>query len=164
MTRLTLAAAWVGVQLLFFAGWTVREQARLTSGASILVRVAPVDPRDLLRGQFLVLAYEFSRPWDSTAARLPVPDAAPVWVVLRPAGEFHVPAQLALAPPPVVDPGAVALQGRARGGRFVFGVEQYFLPEGMDTPAASDLTVRLRVGPDGRARIEQVYVEGVPWP
>jgi len=164
VSRLTLAAAWVGVQLLFFAGWTVREQARLTSGASILVTVAPVDPRDLLRGQYLVLAYEFSRPWDSTAARLAVPDGAPVWVVVRPAGEFYVPAQLALTPLPAVDPGAVTLQGRARGGRFMFGVERYFLPEGTDTPAASDLTVRLRVGPDGSARIEQVYVKGVAWP
>jgi len=28
----------------------------------------------------------------------------------------------------------------------------------------SDLTVRLRVGPSGAARIEQVYVKGAAWP
>jgi uncharacterized membrane-anchored protein len=164
VTRLQLAAGWVGVQLLFFTGWTVRERLRATSGPSILVKVVPVDPRDLLRGQYLSLAYEFSRPWDSTAARLQIPEGAPVWVVLRREGPFHVPKQLSLERPATLVPDDVALQGRARYGRYVFGVERYFVPEGTATPAVSDLTVRLRAGPTGTARIEQVYVKGVAWP
>jgi len=164
VTRHQLAAGWVGVQLLFFAGWTVREQVRAASGPSILVKVVPVDPRDLLRGQYLRLAYEFSRPWDSTGARLQLPGDAPVWVVLRREGQFHVPKHLSLERPATLDSDEVALRGRARGGRYVFGVEQYFVPEGTPTPAVSDLTVRLRVGPSGTARIEQVYVRGAAWP
>jgi uncharacterized membrane-anchored protein len=164
MTRLKLAAGWVGVQLLFFAGWTVREHVRMTSGASILVKVIPVDPRDLLRGQYLNLAYEFSRPWDSSVAHLAIPDDGSVWVVLRRDGPFHVPKRLSLARPTELDQDDVALQGRARGSRYTFGVEQYFVPEGTATPAVSSLTVRLRVGPTGTARIEQVYVSGAAWP
>jgi uncharacterized membrane-anchored protein len=164
MTRLKLAAGWVGVQLLFFAGWTVREHVRATSGASILVKVMPVDPRDLLRGQYLSLAYEFSRPWDSTVARLQIPDEVPVWVVLRRDGAFHVPRRMSLERPGALDPGEVVIQGRARGRRYAFGVEQYFVPEGTPTPAVSTLTVRLRVGATGTARIEQVYVNGAAWP
>ena len=91
------------------------------------------------------------------------PDA-PVWVVLRREGPFHVPKRLALEPPAGLDSGEVALRGRARGFRYVFGVEQYFVPEGTETPAVSDLTVRLRVGRTGTARIEQVYVKGAAWP
>lgn len=164
MTRLKLAAGWVALQLLFFVGWTGVEQYRVTSGESILVKVVPLDPRDLLRGQYLRLGYEFSRPWDFTAARVQVPADGPVWVVLRRAGEFHVPARLALERPTTLGPGEVALRGRARYGRYEFGVEQYFVPEGSATPAVSDLTVRLRVTASGTARIEQVYVKGVPWP
>lgn len=164
MTRLKLAAGWVGVQLLFFAGWTVREHVRATSGTSILVKVIPVDPRDLLRGQYLNLAYEFSRPWDSTVVRLQIPDDAPVWVVLRRDGPFHVPRRMSLERPAVLDPDEIALEGRARGRRYTFGVEQYFVPEGTATPTVSDLTVRLRVGPTGMARIEHVYVKGAAWP
>ncbi|HKW42365.1 MAG TPA: GDYXXLXY domain-containing protein [Gemmatimonadales bacterium] len=167
MTRLKLAAVCVGLQLLFFAGWAGREQARLASGASILVKVVPVDPRDLLRGQYLRLAYEFSRPWDSTVRRINVPVGAPVWVVLRREGAFHVPERLLLARPALLDSDAVAIRGRSSGqfgSWFEFGVEQYFVHEGVDTPAASDLTVRLRVTPSGIARIQQVYVKGVPWP
>ena len=62
MTRLKLAAGWVGVQLLFFAGWTVREHQRVASAPSILVKVVPVDPRDLLRGQYLSLATSSAAP------------------------------------------------------------------------------------------------------
>jgi uncharacterized membrane-anchored protein len=167
MNRLKLAAACVGLQLLFFAGWAGREQARLVSGASILVKVVPVDPRDLLRGQYLRLAYEFSRPWDSTVARINVPVGARVWVVLRRDGGFYVPKRLLLAGPDALDSDAVVIAGRASGRfgpRYEFGVEQYFVHEGVETPAASDLTVRLRVTRSGIARIEQVYVKGVPWP
>lgn len=164
MRRLKFAAGWVGLQLLFFVGWAGLEQHRVTSGASILVKVVPVDPRDLLRGQYLRLAYEFSRPWDSTMAQVRIPAGAPVWVVLRPEGTFYVPARLSLARPATLGPGEVALRGQARYGRFEFGVEQYFVPEGSETPPVSDLTVRLRVTASGTGRIEHVYVKGSPWP
>lgn len=164
MTRFKLAAGWVGVQLLFFAGWTMREHERAAFGASILVRVVPVDPRDLLRGQYLNLAYEFSRPWDSTVAHLQIPSDAPVWVVLRREGRFHVPQRLSLARPVVLEADEVAFQGYAHGRSYAFGVERYFVPEGTATPPARDLTVRLRVGPAGTVRIERVYVNGAAWP
>jgi uncharacterized membrane-anchored protein len=164
VTRLKLTAAWVGVQLLFFVGLTGREEARLASGTSILVRVVPVDPRDLLRGQYLRLAYEFSRPWDSTVERRHMSGDAPVWVVLRREGMFHVPKRLDRERPAALDPDEVVLRGRARGQSYEFGVERYFVPEGSETPAVSDLTVRLRVSRAGIARIEQVYVRGAPWP
>jgi len=102
MNRLTLAGLWVGAQVLFFAGWAYREEARLTSGPSILVRVVPVDPRDLLRGQYLTLGYEFSRDWDSMGAGAHLVSGTPVWVVLRPAAEFYVPARLSPTGPPTV--------------------------------------------------------------
>ena len=62
--RLRIAAIWIVFQLLFFAGWAFWEEAHLAdgSGQSILVKVAPVDPRDLLRGQYFRLAFDFSSP------------------------------------------------------------------------------------------------------
>ena len=164
MTRLRLVGAWVGLQLLFFAGWAMREEGRLTSGASILVKVVPVDPRDLLRGQYVRLGYRFSRPWDSTAAKERVPAGQIVWVVLRPEGEFHEPQRVSRSRPSGLGPGEVAIQGRASPFRYEFGVERYFVRERTATPRVEDLTVRLRVDPYGVARIERVYLKGVPWP
>ncbi len=164
--RAKVAAAWVVIQLAFFVGWASLEQARFEPGvgSSILVRVRPIDPRDLLRGQFMQLGYEFSLlgPTLLTGPR-PSPGSG-IWVVLRPDGEFHVPERVQAEQPVGLPPGQVAIGGRVEGRRFVFGIERYFVPEGTETPSWEDLTVRLRVGRDGRARIEEVYLRGVPWP
>ena len=163
---LKLAAVWVGLQLIFFVGWTLREEARLGhgEGTSILVRTVPVDPRDLLRGQFIRLSYEFSDTrFQSRLANLN--RGITVWVTLRQVGDFHKPVDLKLQKPSVLASDAVGLRGVTdRYGRLTFGIEQYFVPEGTETPNQRDITVRLRVADDGSARIETVYVKGVPWP
>jgi uncharacterized membrane-anchored protein len=168
MMRWKLGAIWVGLQVAFFAAWAATEEARLGEGVgrSILVRTVPVDPRDLLRGQYLQLAYEFSsvRRFASSAEGLDY--SRPVWVVLRPEGDFYIPTERLLqARPENLDPQEVAIQGTAENPwRLLFGIEKFFVPEGTQLPNQRDITVRLRVGNDGKPRIEQVYVKGVPWP
>ena len=164
--RAKVAVGWVAIQLVFFVAWTSLEEARFVPdvGSSVLVRVRPVDPRDPLRGQFLQLGYEFSR-MDSSAVASPRPGpGSSVWVVLAEEGEFHVPLRAQAEQPDGLEPGQVAIAGRVDRGLFAFGIERYFVPEGTETPNWTDLTVRLRVGSDGGARIEEVYVRGVPWP
>ena len=52
-------------------GWSwlammVRPLMTLTTGETILLRVVPVDPRDLFRGDYVILSYEISRPgWNA---------------------------------------------------------------------------------------------------
>lgn len=48
------------VQLLFFAGWTAREEWVRARGEVIVLETVPVDPRDLWSGQYMVLRYEVS--------------------------------------------------------------------------------------------------------
>ena len=124
--RAKIAAAWVAIQLGFFVGWASLEQSRFAPdvGSSILVRVRPVDPRDLLRGQFLQLGYEFSR-MDSSLVASPRPGpGARVWVVLGPEGDFHVPERAQTEQPDGLIPGQVAITGRVDRGLFVFGIER----------------------------------------
>jgi uncharacterized membrane-anchored protein len=162
--RWKLAMAWVAAHVLFFAAWAVVEQGRLSTGYPIHVRTSPVDPRDLLRGQYLRLAYEFTRVGqleDTGAAPKPGDE---VWFVLRSAGEFHVPRAAYSRRPAVLNAGEVAIVGRAEAWRTLYGIEEYYVPEGSPTPAQADTTVRLRVGKDGKPRIETVLVKGIPWP
>ena len=165
MTRLKLLAAVVIVQILFFAGWAVREQMRLLPGvgSTILVRTAPVDPRDLLSGQYINLRYEFSRfssPFDPG-----LKEGGAVWVVLREKEGFFVPRAFFASRPSALAPGEVVIAGNVgRWGNYDFGIERYFVPEGTPTPSARDLTIRLRIGDDYAPRIEQVLLKGQPWP
>jgi len=163
MIRWKLAAGWVAAQVLFFAGWAAVEQRRHSTGDSILVKTAPVDPRDLLSGQYMALSYEFSRGTARDWAGDP-PEGLAVWAVLRPEGEFHVLDRLQDVHPPSVPAGWVVLQGRREKWRNVYGIEKYFVPEGTEAPSQRDVTVRLRVSGSGVPRIEQVLVKGVPWP
>ena len=89
--RWKLAVGWVAVQVVFFAAWAGAEQLRLSSGYPIHVRTAPVDPRDLLRGQYLALSYEFSRVERLADTGLAPKAGDEVWFVLRSDGEYHVP-------------------------------------------------------------------------
>ncbi len=164
--RLGLAAAWVCLQVLFFVGWALREESKLGAGVghSILVRTVPLDPRDFLRGQYMRLAYEWTSV-ELAGLPEPPPQGSEVWVVLGPDGEFHVPLRAGRERPVLASPAEVALRGLVGDGeRLEFGIEKYFVPEGTETPAAKEVTVRLRVGSDGTARIETVYRNGVPWP
>lgn len=164
--RLRIAAVWIALQVGFFAVWGLTEEKRLDTGEgeSILVQTAPVDPRDLLRGQYMQLSYTFSRPGQYGDAIDALPDGSEVWVVLAPDGRFHVPNRASADRPALLAPGEVALLGRLEGWQIVFGIEMYFVQEGTPTPNQNDVTVRLRVGDDGYPRIEQIYVNDRPWP
>jgi uncharacterized membrane-anchored protein len=169
LLRYKIAMAWVGLQVLFFLGWSGFEHKRLRpgEGESVLVHVRPLDPRDYLRGQYFLLGYDFSRP-NSFPNAPDVPEGGEVWAVLAPGqGDdlgFHVPVRASATPPTDLGAGEVALLGHAERWRYSFGVEEYFVPEGTETPRFEDLSVRLRIGGDGAARIEKVYLKGRPWP
>lgn len=162
-----LAVAWIVVQIGFLAGWALYEQSHLLpgEGTSIMVRTRPVDPRDLLRGQYVALAYDFSNASDFPKTTGSLHPGDEVWAVLAPDGDFYIPVELFADAPTQLAPGQVVLCGTMNSGQaIVYGIESYFVPEGTDTPAASRLTVRLRIGHHGVARIEQVYLDAVPWP
>ena len=60
--RLVIFTTLVALQLLFVLGFIAREEFFLRSGTEVLVMSRQVDPRDPLRGDFIILAYEFERP------------------------------------------------------------------------------------------------------
>lgn len=165
--RWKIAAAWIALTVIFFAGWAAREASRFLpgAGASVLVKVAPVDPRDLLSGQFINLSYEFSRVnRDLVKGEMPAEGDA-VWIVLAPKDRFHVPREMSRNRPSGVASNEVVIRGRVTGrDRVDCGVERCYVPEKTPTPDPRDITVLLRVGGDHRARIERVFVKDQPWP
>ena len=51
----------VGLQVVVLGAMIVQRATPLVTGDTLLLRVVPVDPRDLFRGDYVILSYDFSR-------------------------------------------------------------------------------------------------------
>ena len=126
-----LLLAAVVLQAAVLLGMIVPRSALLAGGQTIYVRVIPVDPRDFMRGDYVILGYEFStvpnldggmRDWEQLQGR-------DVYAHLVPEGDGkHWRAdRFSLEKPK----GGPVLRGRLnRFGRVEYGIEQFFVQEG----------------------------------
>jgi len=148
----------------------------LSSGREITAEVIPVDPRDLFRGDYVILGYAFS------TAEVNVPEGTSqgdtVYVTLKPLapGQWEVVSvagaypSLAGGPDNVVLKGIVSYVMRGAEGEPLkaqvrYGIESYFVPEG--TGRALEEKVRdkkisaiLAVGASGDVAIKALDVDG----
>lgn len=171
---LLISAAVVAALQIGFLSWTISGRASvLRDGREVLLKVQPIDPRDLLRGDYVILGYDISNLQVSLFANPGAGDpdysAKPVWVVLRKGtdGVFH-PASAALDRPELKDiqPDDVVIRGTTNGwpasGGPVFvqyGLERFYLPEGEGKQIENDMRERpffvvASVTDDGTAQIK----------
>lgn len=164
---LALQAAWI-------LGTTLVQERALAGGTVILLKTRPVDPRDLLRGDYIILNYDISDVALS-AFSPPRTNAPPlgeaVYVALEPRGQFYEIAQAATAKF-TPGPGQVVLRGQSRpwwiapGQKTVhveYGLERYFVREGTGNPRGQ-ITVRVAVPASCQGRIKEVLLDGRPYP
>jgi uncharacterized membrane-anchored protein len=126
--RVVLIAA-VAFHVLFLAGMILVRAAPLQKGRTILLRVVPVDPRDLLRGDYVTLSYEIS-PLSTTLNDPAVNLGRTVYVTLAPEGDgrHYRRAGISLERPPS---GVTFIKGTTIDrGRIRYGIESYFVQEG----------------------------------
>ena len=166
---LALQAAWV-------IGTVFIQERGLASGVTILLETLPVDPRDLLRGDYVILSYPISevllKQFDPAVTKLAPRQV--VYVALEQKGEFHV-VKRASTNPIAVTEGEVALRGTTYPGRrfrmdggpitaagIDYGLERYYVGEGLGNPRGK-LTVAVTVPASGRAQIKEVFLDGKPY-
>jgi len=165
---LALQSAWL-------LGTAFTQERALRVGQIILLETQPVDPRDLLRGDYVRLNYKISDvPRDKFFAPPLAGDVSPgtkVFVAVAPAGtnqfyeavrastEWFVPAANE-----VVLRGTASQSWRNRAGsvHVEYGLEQYFVAEGTGNPRGK-LTVQAAATKSGRANIKAVFVDGKPY-
>jgi uncharacterized membrane-anchored protein len=58
--KLLLFVVFVGLQLLVIGGFFAQRLFTLSTGAQVVLRTVPIDPRDLIRGEYVALRYEIS--------------------------------------------------------------------------------------------------------
>jgi uncharacterized membrane-anchored protein len=163
----------------------VQRAAILRSGQEARLEVVPVDPRDLFRGDYVVLGYRIGTvdmPKDIT----PFTRGQQVFVTLRRDASNKAQAVAISAERPAVSGTDIVISGvvssasicplneagasdckagrRAVGVRY--GLESYFVPEGEGrkielTPKAL-LEVVAAVAPSGQAAIKRLLIDGKP--
>jgi uncharacterized membrane-anchored protein len=154
----------------------------LREGTEVTLQTRPVDPRDLLRGDYVVLGYDISQLPAGSLLNQPTGTRNPmVFVKLAPnrdglyeAVSVHADA-VAVASPEVLIRGRVASgatcgpTGRAFCDKLQvrYNLESYFVPQGEGRKLEQDrnqrkLTVVAAVLPSGRAAIKRLLVDGEP--
>jgi len=169
-----IAAVVALAQIGFLVSMIAGRAAILRDGQEITLAVEPVDPRDLLRGDYVTISYNISSlPGDIFAPSEPAGDAPhEVTVRLRRgADEIWQPvaAQYGNAIGTPAPEGEVDIRGTtyARPGarapiRVRYGIERFYVPEGEGKPIEQgvrdrDFTMRIAVSDGGAAQIKALY-------
>jgi len=164
--------ALVAAQALFLLGWAAYHEYVRQNAPVLLLKGRPVDPQDLLRGDYLTLNYDISdvtlpAPASGTASG----GGADVWVLLERKDRYFEVVQVAhekLSPKPgqVLARGSEGYSGRRAAGktRVEYGIEQYFVPEGKGSPRFKLMEVEVSVSPEHRLYIKRVLLDGKAFP
>jgi len=123
----------------------VQKERLLASPQSILLELTPVDPRSMIQGDYLALAYAIAR--EAPEQDLPADGQLVVAV-----GADQVARYLRVyAPPIALAPGELLLRYRIRDGRLHIGSEAFFFQEGDAHLYSNARYGEFRVGADGES-------------
>lgn len=164
--RLLIFIALVAAQALFVVGLVVREEQRL-GGLEIVLQSRPVDPRDPLRGDFVILSYTAEDVDGMSGERFRVGNV--VYVRFLDFGRYWEPVTVNSWLPSRGEwsNGEAWLLARVESTtplRVSYpDLGAYFIPQGTgDPPEPPDVFVS--VSGDGVARIKRLEIDGVQWP
>ncbi|HAB15596.1 MAG TPA: GDYXXLXY domain-containing protein [Verrucomicrobiota bacterium] len=175
-----LLFAVVALQCLWVVATVAVQETKLRRATIVRLETRPVDPRDMLRGDYVILSYDISRlsrDLFPQGTDLRSPYSKTVFVKLVRQGPFFV-AAAASFEPLTGDSEHPVLRGKvpyswvpdwqreqANGPSEVaveYGLEKYFVREGTGNPQGK-LTVDVAVPASGQGIIRQVYVDDRPY-
>jgi uncharacterized membrane-anchored protein len=172
--KLKLLILILALQSAWLLGTVAVQEHALATGRVILLETARVDPRDLLRGDYLILNYKISDvPTNlfSPPVTKGLPNGAKIYVALAPVTNQFYAAVKASTNEFAPAAGEVLLKGRSASGRWnaptnsihvEYGLERFYVAEGTGNPTGK-LTAQV-VGPaSGRGRVREVFVDGKPY-
>lgn len=165
-----LLMATVVLQVAVLGGMIALEAVPLLIGERVVLRTVPVDPRDIFRGDYVILSYDVNRipptgiagsavsggGWD------PALQGRTVYVPLEAdddGAHFHG------ARPTVHRPAnRPYLRGQVNGGRIDFGIEAYYVQEGTGRRwerlrNTRKLSAEVAVAPWGKARLVRLTAD-----
>jgi uncharacterized membrane-anchored protein len=122
-----------------------QKEQLLASPQGILLELAPVDPRSLIQGDYMALAYAITR--EAPAPNLPADGHLVVAVGSDSVARYR----RVYAPPAPLAPGEQLLRYRVRNGRLHIGSEAFFFQEGTAAAYEHARYAELRVDSAGES-------------
>jgi uncharacterized membrane-anchored protein len=181
--KVALFGAAILVQVVLLAAMIVDRAQVLREGTEVTLQTRPLDPRDFLRGDYVVLGYDISEVPSGALRNQPAGSGHPVvFVKLAPNRDGLYEAISVHTDPIVVASPEVLIRGRVRYGtscgssdkpsfcdklQIRYNLESYFVPEGEgkkleEARNARKVTVVAAVTPSGRAAIKRLLLDGQP--
>jgi uncharacterized membrane-anchored protein len=157
LERRAIAAA-VGLQLVVLLAMILGRTVPYLGARTVLLRVVPVDPRDIFKGDYVILGYDISRiPYGQFQP------GDPVFALLAPEADgLHYHADKFLKAPPTE---GVFVQGTTQnGGRATYGIESFYVQEttGHDYERAvrqGGLSAEVALDGQGRPALRRLVIE-----
>lgn len=154
-----------GFQLVVLLTMIILSLQTLVTGDTIRLKVRPVDPRDLFRGDYVILTYDISR---LSSRQVPGPSlrnaaGKTVYVTLElgPDGQNWEATAYGFQPPTY---GKFIRGNVVRGYRIEYGIESYFVQEGQglkyeEANRRGDLAVEVALDSNGKAILKRLIIE-----
>ncbi len=160
--------------------------AILRNGQEVRLEIAPVDPRDLFRGDYVILAYRIGTVDVPSNVTTSFTRGQQVFVTLRPDTSNKARAIAISAERPAVSGNDIVIAGSVTAGSTCrlndagnrdcklgtnavgvrYGLESYFVPQGegkqIELMEKARLEVVAAVAPSGQAAIKRLLIDGVP--
>jgi len=170
-----IAAIVALAQIGFLASMIAGRASILRNGTEVTLAVEPVDPRDLLRGDYVTISYNISSLPGSILGLSEAEEGAPYTVTVRlrrgTDGIWQaVAAQYGEAIATPAADGEVDIRGTTQTApgdnlaniRVQYGIERFYVPEGEGRPIEEgvrerDYTMRVAVSGGGAAQIKALY-------
>jgi uncharacterized membrane-anchored protein len=163
----------VALQFLILLSVIGFKQYTIWTGETVVLKTTPIDPRDLLRGDYVSVSYEIST---IDLNKVPGHDGGTIYVELQRGDDGYWHAVAVHGRREHSFDGTVLLRGDVEGFfgpastgviRVHYGIEQVFVPEGSggDLPTGRDHTIAVEVKVDrfGNAVPRRFLVDGQPF-
>ena len=156
----------IALQFTFIIGRVATKEHTIKSAQEIIVKLAPLDPRSLLQGDYVLLRYEITNLTEA-APKVPsgfLPKRIKV-VLTQKNNVYTYKTHLAWTQDYTLEPGDIIMNGKIKGGNsVVFGIENYFIEEGTGREVERNSKyAKLKIASNGDAYITEL-LEKLPLP
>lgn len=168
MEKKTLLFLLIGVfWLVVIVGFIAVKEFTLQTGEEVLLKTMPIDPRDLFRGDYVILRYEINTldldtiPTDYTDFET----RDNIYVALNIVDKYGIPSKIYKKIPEE----GLFLKGTVKDVRnnrldVEYGIENYFVPEGegrdIERQRSGNLDVKVSIDKFGNAGIKVLLIDG----